>query len=72
MYHSFGILAIIKLNGSAYIWGNMSIYLISLLRENDPNIVEADGTFFLPLIQLGTCFFGSIGGYMEANFGAKK
>ena len=58
--------------GSIYIWGNMSLYLISYLRETNILIVASDGTFLMPLVQLGICFLGSIGGVLEAKFGAKK
>ena len=72
MYYSFGILSLKEIIGSIYIWGNLSLYLISYLREDNKSIVPSDGSFLMPLIQIGSCFFRILGGILEAKFGAKK
>ena len=50
----------------------MSLYLISYMREDNKNILPSDGSFLMPLIQIGSCFFRILGGILEAKFGAKK
>ena len=57
--------------GSLYIWNNLSLYLISYLRERDIQVDHSNGTLFLPLILLGNSLFGFIGGFLEGKYGAK-
>lgn len=57
--------------GSFYIWGAISIYVTSYLRQYNPDISSRELMSFLPIRAIFLLFLLPYGTYMEKSYGPR-